>query len=155
MRDRWVIVAVLATLVAVAGAAAHADSRAERFDLGSNVPALAASAAIAGSSLTVTVDGARAGARVDAAVARLACTFLRRAAGGTLDGGLVGPGALERRGAHHRQGPGRPARARRLERDADGGVRRDPLRRRSARRPAVGDSVIHAALRRLTRAVRP
>jgi hypothetical protein len=83
MRDKWAILAVLVTLVAVAGAAAHADSRAERFDLESNVPALTASASIAGSDLTVTVDGARAGARLDAAVARLACarSFVERAAG--------------------------------------------------------------------------
>jgi hypothetical protein len=62
---------------------ARAGTRAERFDLESNVPALAASAAIAGSSLTVTVDGARAGARLDAAVARLACarSFVERPAG--------------------------------------------------------------------------
>ena len=84
MRDKWVIVAVVATLLAVAGAAAHADSRPQRFELQATTPGLTASASILGSGLTVSVDGAHAGARLDAAVARLACgrSYVVRAAGG-------------------------------------------------------------------------
>ena len=84
MRDRWVVVAVVATLLAVAGAAAHADSRPQKFELEANVPGVSATASILGSSLSVSVEGAAAGAYLDAAVARLACarSFVVRGAGG-------------------------------------------------------------------------
>ena len=88
MRDKWVIVAVVATLLAVAGAAAHADSRPQRFELQANAPRLGASASILGSELTVSIDGAAAGAHLEAAVARLACTrssVVRAAGGATAD----------------------------------------------------------------------
>ena len=83
MRDRWVVVAVVATLIAVAGAAAHADSRPQKFELEANVPGVSASASILGTSLSVSVEGAPAGAHLDAAVARLACarSFVVRRAG--------------------------------------------------------------------------
>jgi hypothetical protein len=85
MRDRWLVVAVLATLIAVAGAAAHADSRPQKFELEANVPGVAATASILGSSLGISVQGVSAGAHLEAAVARLACarSFVERAAGET------------------------------------------------------------------------
>ena len=84
MRDKWVVVAVVATLIAVAGAAAHADSRPQTFELETNVPGVSATASILGTSLRVSIDGAPAGAYLDAAVARLACarSFVVRGAGG-------------------------------------------------------------------------
>lgn len=88
MSDRWFVLLPAAVLVAAAAVAvAQAGPRTEPLRLDANGGHVAASAAIVGASLHVTVDGARPGARVTAVIDRLACA--QQGYGGVTAGGAV------------------------------------------------------------------
>jgi hypothetical protein len=75
MGDRWLVLGTAATIgAALVAAVAQAGPKEERFALAPNLPRVAAQASLARDALTVSVEGAPAGTRVGAAVARLACT---------------------------------------------------------------------------------
>lgn len=75
MRDRWLALGALATIgAALVAAVAQAGPREERFALDPNVPQVSANATLVRGVLTLSVGGAPARARVDAAVDPLACT---------------------------------------------------------------------------------
>jgi hypothetical protein len=75
MRDRWLALGALATIgAAFVAAVAQAGPRDEAFPLDPNLPRVSATASLTRGVLTVSVEGAPARARVDAAADLLACT---------------------------------------------------------------------------------
>jgi hypothetical protein len=74
MRDRWLVLGALATIgAALVAAVAQAGPKEERFALAPNVPRVTAVGSLSRGVLTVSVAGAPAGARVEAAGDLLAC----------------------------------------------------------------------------------
>jgi hypothetical protein len=75
MRDRWLVLGTIATIgTAFVAAVAQAGPKEERFTLAANVPRVAATAAVTDDALTVSIEGAPPGARVQVSIDRLACT---------------------------------------------------------------------------------
>lgn len=93
MRDRWLVLGTIATIgAAFVAAVAQAGPKDERLTLAANVPRVTATAAVTHDALTVSVEGAPAGARVGASIDRLACT----------GGGPLGGAAVADRAGHAR-----------------------------------------------------
>jgi hypothetical protein len=75
MRDRWLVLGTIVTIgAAFVAAVAQAGPKEERFTLAATVPRVAATAAVTHDALTVSIEGAPAGARVQASIDSLACT---------------------------------------------------------------------------------
>lgn len=97
MGDRWLVLGTVATVgAALIATVAQAGPREDRFALDPNLPRVAAEASLTRDALTVSVEGAPAGARVQAVVDRLACTR-----GGDALGGAVADAAGEARWTVH------------------------------------------------------